>query len=222
MAEDTENISITVKKDYVKDHIYWASIVLFIQIGLITALGFFIFYQIQSFPKPIFFPANEREQIIESTSLEQPGMSDAAVLNWVVEAIRVSYSFNYRSINNHINKIYTYFDKRGMSKFFQVISADTNMKQVKPDQLIVSIKAKEAPKIIKEGKIDDRHVWLVNFPVEIRYENVAILRRQTIDIDLYVWRVPDTESPFGIKITNFKVTVKKSFEPQPIMQGNLQ
>jgi hypothetical protein len=213
-VENTDVVVMQLRTDYVQDKMFVFVVILLLQIGLVAALVGFIFYQINSFPKPIFFQTTERKQIIKPTSLENPFLSPSAVLNWSVEAMRISYSFNYRSINNHLSKIFAYFDQRGIARFFEEINANNSMKQVKPDQLIVSVQIKEAPQIVNEGKIEGRYIWRVALPIEIHYKNAVILRRQEVNVDLYIWRVPETEAPIGIKITNFKTTIKKDFEPQ--------
>lgn len=209
-----ETMIVNLRTNYVQDKMFNLTIVLLLQLGLIACLVLFILLQIASVPKAMFFQATERQQIIRPVSLDAPGMTSAEVLNWSVEAMRITFSFNYRSINYHIPKISPYFDERGMTKFFEMITSDQRMKQVKPDKLIVSMQIKEAPKIVKEGKIDDRYAWRVTMPIEARFENATILRRQELDIDLYIWRVPETASPIGIKITNFNMVVKKEFEVQ--------
>ena len=81
-----------------------------------------------------------------------------------------------------------------------------------PDKLIVSVRAREAPKIIKEGIIEGRYAWRVLLPLATRYENAGVLRREDVDVDLYIWRVEETTAPIGIKITNFLVQVKQSYD----------
>lgn len=211
MTTKAKYLVAELKTAYVQDKLYTLIIVLLLQLGLLTGLGGFIFYQLNTVPKPIIFQATERKQVIRPLPLDDPAMSSAAVLNWVVEAIRVSYSFNYRSINNHIDKISPYFDNRGLTKFFEIVVSEPNMRLVKADKLIVSMHIKEAPKIVREGKINGRYAWRIALPIELRYENSIILKRQELDIDLYVWRVPETEAPIGIKITNFNIKVKKNF-----------
>ncbi len=214
MTDSTDTIDITFKKNYVKDHLSILIIIVLLQIGLITGLGGFIFYQLQSSPKPIFFTVTEHKQVIAPVPLGEPDMNAAAILNWAVEAVRVSYSFNYHSIQNHFAKIYCYFDKRGLDWFFKTIANDFNMQQVASDKLIVSAQAREAPKIIKEGKIEGRYAWRIILPMAMRYENATIVRRQDVDIDIYIWRVPETEAPIGIQITNLSVEVKHNYEQQ--------
>ena len=214
MADNSEMMAVTLKRDYVRDNVFILIIILLVQLGLIVALGGSILYQIQAKPKPIFFQATAQQQIIAPMPLEQPALSSAAILNWSLEAVRTTYTFNYHNIQNHFNKIAPYFDKRGLAKFLEVIASDPNMMQVKPDALIVSVQAREAPKIIKEGKVEGRYAWRIILPISIRYENSSIIRRQDIDVDLYIWRVSETEAPIGVKITNFNIEIKQGYTPQ--------
>jgi hypothetical protein len=206
MDNSDDKVDVTFKKDYVLDHIVILIFVLFLQIGLIIALGMFISYQAQSFvPKPIFFKTTANRQIIEPKPLDEAVVSAAAVLNLAVEAMRVSYSFNYHSMQNHLTKISRYFDKRGLDQFFEIMANDPNMKQVQVDKLIVSIQAVEAPRITKEGIIEGRYTWLIVFPVSISYKNSTVYRKQDIKISLYIWRAPETEAPIGLQITSINI-----------------
>jgi len=207
---------ITLKNHYVRDHILLLTIILVLQICLSVSLGGFIVYHSLSIPQPIIFQATANKQIIAAAPLDAPSMNSAAILNWAVEAVRVMYSFNYHSIEMHPARISPYFDKRGLDRFFTIMDEDPNLKLVKSDKLIVSIKAIEAPKIITEGKIDGRYAWRISLPMAIRYESALIARHQEIKIDLYVWRVPETEAPIGVKITNLNLEVKQAYK----FQGN--
>lgn len=208
--------AVTLNRDYVWDHILLLTLILVLQICLSVSLGWFVIYHSLSRPQPIIFQATANKQIIAAVSLDAPGMDSAAILNWAVEAVRVMYSFNYHSIDRHSAKISPYFDKRGLDRFFTIMNEDPNLNLVKSDKLIVSIKAMEAPKIITEGKIDGRYAWRISLPMAIRYESASIARHQEIKVDLYVWRVPETEAPIGVKITNLNLEVKQAYK----LQGN--
>lgn len=218
MVEATDTIDVGLQKNYKADYATTIVILILMQIALLAALIFFTFYQVESAPRPVYFPAAANKQVIKPVPLDEPALNSAAILNWATEAVRVSFSFNYRSIQVHLAKVMPYFDQRGLDKFFSVIKADPNCSLVVADKLIVSIAVREAPKIVKEGKIENRYVWRVLLPMSIRYENATILRRADINIDMYIWRVPETESPIGIKITNLRVEIIQGYEPQAVLK----
>lgn len=201
-------ITLPLKRHYLKDNLYLLLIIFLLQLILLAGLGCFAFYEILTIPKPVYFQVNKENQIIEPIPLAKPNLTPAEILTWSVESMQTAFSFNYHNIKTHLNKISPFFDNRGVEKFFEILASDPNIGLVRQEKLVVSAKALEAPKLLQDGVIDNRYVWKISLPLEIRYENAHILRKRQGIIELYIWRMPNIEAAKGIKITNLMVTFK--------------
>ena len=196
---------INNRQNYEKDYKSFLVTIVCLQIIFILLAVGFIYYQFKLIPEPVFFLANKYEQITESTPLEQPSMSNAEVINWITEAMRKTFSFNYKNIETRLLEAKPYFDERGFNKFLEILKKDLNIENVIEKKLIVSGRALEPPRIVREGIVNGRYTWQVILPFIIRYENEInnnILKPQ---FNIYVWRELEYTVPVGISITNFEV-----------------
>lgn len=202
---------IEVKQDFVSDYASVLYMVAIAQLTLMGMISFFIFTQVMAVPNPIYFKLTTDDQIIEQVPLDLPAISNAALLNLVNEAVNQAYTFNYRNLKNQVDILKPYFDERGLTSYVKVLREDENMSAVVPDKLIVSAKVQKAPQVVREGNLKGRYTWQIKFPLLVRYENKSILRRQEMDMDIIVWRVPETVSPNRVKITTIRTEIKQRY-----------
>lgn len=207
---------IKLRQGYKADSVSKLWLLSILQIVSISLTGLFIFMQINSRPDPLFFDVTKHEQVIDPVPLDEPSITDAALLNIVNEAINLAYTFNYKNISDQANKLKDYFDDRGMKTYVKVLQEDDTMKRVVPDKLIVSMKANKAPQIVREGSFKGRYTWRIQIPVSVRYENKEKLIRSEVEVDVVVWRVPEIISPNGIKITTIRAKVKNRYDMQQL------
>lgn len=190
------------KKDYIHDYLDKVNIVIFLQYFLIGLLLLFIVLKVVSKEPPAYFPMTKNYQLISNTPLEQKSLTDPILLNWVTDAVMKAFHYNYRSVYRLPDILAEYFDDRAMQNFFTLLERDNYIKRVIPEQMIVSAEAISSPEIEEQQAYDDRYVWQVGLPIKIKFENRLTRLEQDVKLTLLVWRVPETDNPIGVRITN--------------------
>lgn len=177
---------------------------------LLVMLIVFIVIQFSLQPKPLHFKLDEDLQIIVPAPLDQKGISDAALLNWVNSTLIQAFSFNYSNVDKQESKLYRYFSEAAMKIYMNLLNTDEDLNSISLNQYVVSIVPTAAPEIIVAKAFRGRFAWQIRVPAKINFSNALKRSSQSVVIDFLVWRVPETESPLGVLIATFtrKVTYR--------------
>jgi hypothetical protein len=187
---------------------------------LLGLLGFFVFVQLGSEPKPLYFQLNANQQIIDPVALDQKGISDPALLNWVNGIVIDAFSFNYSNAHKQETKLAPYFSAAAMKVYLELLSTDQDLSSIEANKFIVSISPKAAPEIVVAKAFRDRFAWQIQVPARISFNNALMTSSQEVVLNFLVWRVPETESPLGITIATFTRTVESRMGLQGINAAN--
>lgn len=177
--------------------------VIFFQIATIIALVLFIYTDHTNKPKPLHFYVNENNQLINPLPLNKPGISNAAISNWLSEAIMNAFGFNYKNFETKFDKLKTYFSKNGFEQFVNAFRTNPMLSGVEANKLIVSVRILEAPEILQDGIVKGKYTWNIKLPVLVTLQNELVRRGVRLDIETIVTRVPEIISPMGILIDDF-------------------
>jgi len=197
-------ITITHKNTFARDSLGWLRLVIFLQLIFLGSLIVFIVMQYQADPEPVYFPFKRDDQLIETMPLEQPGLTDAELLNWVTEAMIVSFSFNYHNYNKISEKIEEYFDSIGVASYLKMITEHKNMQQVVNKKMILSGRPTGAPRIVKDGVVDGRYAWEIALPFILKFRSQEIKLDLELTLDILVVRMPEQYAPLGVKIVQIQ------------------
>lgn len=201
-------ITVNNKNKFSTDGIWLLRALLFIQIIFVGLLATFMVLQFVKEPKPVYFPIKKADQLIDSVPLDQKTLTEAELLNWVTEAIIVSFSFNYHNYTKITDKVESYFDKFGMESYIDLLRKDENVQKIVLNKLIVSGRPISAPRIIKEQIINDVYACAVELELNLKFRNQIFSSSKDLILTLLVLRVPETVSPVGVKIVKIESKLK--------------
>lgn len=201
-------IIVKNKGEFSKDGIWWLNILLLCQVILLGGILIFIFAQFIKEPKPIYFSIKKSDQLIDSIPLNKATLTEAELLNWVTEAMIVSFSFNYHNYTKITDKIENYFDQLGIESYLDLLKKDENIQQLVEKKLILSGRPIAAPRIIKDQIINGTYVWEVELPFNFKFRNQVYSLVKEFVFTILVVRVPETVSPLGVKIVKIQYAPK--------------
>ena len=204
---------------YHADSLATLSILLLGIILLGGLLAFYIFVQFNTEPKPLHFQLDENQQIIAPVPLDEPGITNAALLNWVNSLVMDAFNFNYSNMNRQQNRLTYYFSDAAMKNYTDLLTNDEDFMSVVANKNVVSITPKAAPEIIVAQTYQGRYVWQIEVPARIVFSNALSKSIQDVVFDFLVWRVSATEAPLGIITATFTRKVNSRMAPQGIMMG---
>ena len=219
----SEVLTVTNKSVFSRDSLIWLRIVIFIQLIFLGCQVSFVVIQFYNKPVPVYFPLNKSDQLINDIPLDKPGLTDAELLNWITEAMIVSFSFNYHNYENISEKIDEYFDSAGIDSYLKMITTNTQVQKVVSNKLILSGRPTAAPRIAQDGVVDGRYAWQVLLPFVLKFNNQKTKIDQELTLEIFIVRTPDRQAPLGVKVVavqdsrdSEQKTQKNNVLPQPL------
>ena len=116
----SSSITVSNKNRFSSDGVWLLRILVLIQLIFLGGLIIFNVEQFIQKPKPVYFPIKKSDQLVDNIPLDQPTLTEGELLNWVTEAMIVSFSFNYHNydkITAKINGAWIEKDNYAFSKF---------------------------------------------------------------------------------------------------------
>ena len=204
-----ECLNVVERQDYQKDYVPQKKIIIGMQIALCLILVGMFSYVFITYPQPAFFALTGEDQLFVEAPLNEPQLSDAQILNWVTAIGHDLFTFNYNNVDRNLENVANYFDRRGWQGFVDFLKQGPQIQRVKNDKLIVSSKPLRSPLLLKEIVSEGRYIWHIQAPILLVFENVNSSTQVNVTLDVFITRVPSTESSIGIKITSFKGVVNQ-------------
>lgn len=203
--------AITEKGQYHSDKL--GALVMLVVFLLVVALGLlaltFFLFRYQS-PPPVFFHSSERGELIAEVPLDQSNLTPNALLNWVTENLMENNTFNFVNYPSVIEKAREDFTVEGYESYTKALETSGVLPDVIKNKYVVRASARSAPQITKEGVLANRYLWKIKVLMTFAYKNVNAALYNDAEIILLVMRVPTQQSPYGIRILKYDLTVKKS------------
>lgn len=139
-------------------------LVIFILLGMI--------YYLHKHPRsPYFFATDNALRFFPSVPLQQPNMTDDAVIAWAGEAIESAMSYNYMNYREELQNAQKYFTDYGWHTYMQGLTQSLNLVALKERKQIVTAKLAGPGKITVEGGLGSTqaYAWKIEFPVLVTY-----------------------------------------------------
>jgi len=193
------------RETYKKDSILLINLTVLGCVGLLALMLTFILIQFSVKPAAKGFSLNQNLQIIEPQPLERPAVEQAFLINWVSEMLQTAFSYNYTSQDQIPDKLKDYMDDKGIEAFKKLLQEDIKLSKVKEQEYIVALSMRSAPKIDGDGVINGRYAWKLTLEADIIMANAQQRDAKRTQMEVLVWRVPETEAPLGIRIIRFNI-----------------
>lgn len=142
--------------------------------------------------------------------LNQPNMRSEALINFVAEAVKAVYSYDFKNYKKQIQSTQPYFTEAGWRAFYDALTKSNNLKIVEDKKLVASATVGK-PTILEEGVKKGRYTWKVQLPVYVTYENESKLIKQNLNVTLLLARA---NTPSGVGISHFIAQIVPQ-TPQP-------
>ena len=196
---------VKLRNNFYKDSYRKVILALLISLVAIVVLIIAIIFLEATEPTPKYFAATDSGRIIKLVPLNQPNLSDKAVLQWASEAVVSVYSYNFVNFRRAFQTSKQYFTKSGWTSFLKALSASKNLKAVQDQKLIVSAVLQGAPIVRSEGQLRGRYTWVVQMPVLVTYQSSTDQSTQTFLVTLRIKRISTLDNNYGIGISEFIV-----------------
>jgi Type-IV b secretion system, inner-membrane complex component len=127
------------------------------------------------------------------------------VSNWIVDAISVTYSFDFLNIEEQIKKSEFYFTPEGYKMYVNSIEKNQISKQIKSKFLSTSIIPLQSPVLINGGVSGGTEFWRFRVPVLVSYAGGKDPVISKYMMELLILRVPSYISHKGLAIAEYNM-----------------
>jgi intracellular multiplication protein IcmL len=200
---DEALVIVKNRNDFYRDNYRKVVGMLLFSVLIMTILVGGLIYLITNPPQPRYFATTTDGRISPLVPLDQPNISQAALLQWANTAAISAYTYNFVNYRQALQDAQAYFTPDGWSAFMGALNSSNNLTAVIAKKLVVSAVATGAPVILQQGILGGIYAWRVQMPMLITYQSASQFSRQSIIVTMLVTRVSTLNSPQGIGIAQF-------------------
>lgn len=191
---------VKLRKNFYRDNYRLVVIALLICLLIIAGLVGAIYYMQTHQRKPTYFATTSDGRLIPMTPLNQPNMSDHAILQWSSKAITSLYTYNFQNYRKAFQQNEQYFTDAGWRAFLNGLQKSGNLKTVKQQKLTVQAVPASAPVIVRKGVHNNVYSWRVQMPIVVTYRNLNQEYTQHLLVTALIQRLSTLSSKHGVGI----------------------
>jgi len=166
-------------------------------IGLIVTL---IVYMQAAQPTSRYFATTADGRIMQLIPLDQPSMSQAALMSWVSLASTETMTFGFHDYQRRLQQSSRHFTRRGWETFTTALQKSRMIDTITTAQQVVTAEPRGAPILKQQGVFNGKYRWMIQLPLRITYKTGKQSRGDNISVMMVVERVPSLENPNGVGI----------------------
>jgi intracellular multiplication protein IcmL len=152
-------------------------------------------------PEPRYFAVTADLRVLEMPPLDEPVVSDQAILNWSAEALTKSLSLNFLSWRRTLLEIRGDFDSRGYNSYVKALEEAGHIKKIEAERLSISCVVSGAPVVVESALKRGVMTWRLQTPLTLSFESSAgVVGTQRLLAEVVVRRAPTTQTPRGVVI----------------------
>jgi intracellular multiplication protein IcmL len=172
----------------------------FIMVGLIGAM-FFVIHVHQ--PENRYFATTEDGRLIPMVSLNQPNLSNPALMSWVAQAATEVMTFGFNDYRRRLQESSRFFTRRGWESFTSALQSARVLESIEENSQVITAAPRGAPVLQSEAEVRGQYQWIVQIPMVLSYQSGSKTRVDNWIVTLVIVRVPRLESPNGVGIAQW-------------------
>jgi hypothetical protein len=144
-------------------------------------------------------------------SLDQPNMTDQALIKWATNAARLAYSYDFKNYQEQLQLNQQNFTLAGWKAFMLALNKSNNLQEVQNKKLVAFATSSGLATIVKKGVTNGIYTWEIVIPMLATYENESRIIKQNLTITMLIDRTTDTNS--GVGISHFVAALVPPIHP---------
>ncbi|HBH25894.1 MAG TPA: type IV secretion protein IcmL [Rhodospirillaceae bacterium] len=151
----------------------------------------------------IYFATTQDGRLIRMMPLNEPNLSDAALLSWAAQAASEALTFGHNDYRRRLQEAQRHFTKAGWDSFTKGLEASDLIPRLEANNQVLTTVPSQAPMIESQGPMNGMYTWVVQIPVVLTYQSGNIRDPHRYTLRVVIVRVPELESPYGVGIQKF-------------------
>ena len=204
MAKEENNI-VELRDEFYRDSFGKVIVIIISMISIIAILGSLSLFFYFDKPPPIIFQVGDEMRVQPPVPLNEPYLSNADVLQWVVDVVPKAFNLDFNFYNDQLKVTQEYFTQEGWKTFLNQLNIYANYNNVQSSKLFVTAAPSAAPTIANNfGIILDtgKYGWVVLMPLTISYAGYQPPSNVNVTLQILVVRVPTLNNLSGVSIDN--------------------
>ena len=196
--------AVVTRNEYYRDGYRNLMKVAFIEGVIIIGLVFaFIVYMNIHQERNIYFATTADGRILQLVPLDQPNISESALMSWVAQAATETMTFGFHDYQRRLQNSSRHFTRRGWESFTQALQRSRIIESVESLQQVVTATPRSAPVLLQQGVFDGRYRWIVRLPLTVTFTSGNKTTSSNLEVTITIERVPTLESPNGVGIESW-------------------
>lgn len=160
-------------------------------------------------PAPVYFGMSSDMKLLPMTPLSEPMMTDAALKNWVAEAVSSSFNLDYLNWRGQLTKAREYFTPAAFTSFALSLDKEGHLALMRQQKALVHAVVQGAPVLTKSGVLSGVLVWEFEVPLLLTYEtSMGRIANNAYTVAVRVRRVSPSENVRGVAISGLVASRK--------------
>lgn len=195
---------VVLRNEYYRDGYRLALRVAVIQSFVIVGLVFAMFFVIKVHqPENRYFASTVDGRLIPMVALNQPNLSNPALMSWVAQAATETMTFGHHDYRRRLQEASRNFTAGGWASFLTALQSARIIESMEANSQVVSAAPRGAPVLRSEGVVNGQYQWTVQIPMVLSYESGSKVRSDNWLVTIVVERVTQLESPNGVGIAQW-------------------
>ena len=211
MAGDSLEL-VKLRNDFYRDNYRRVIGILFFTVFIIIGLAVALIYEVTNPPPPQYFATDAEGRIIHLYPLDEPNLSQGALLQWANVAAVAVFSYDFVNYRENLQDASEFFTPDGWQNFMNALQDNDNLNAVLTKKLVVSAVATAAPVILQEGVLQGRYSWRVQMPMLVTYQSASQVTQQNLTVTMLITRISTLNSEKGIGIAQFVATTNSTVQ----------
>lgn len=196
--------AVVTRNEYYRDGYRNLMKVAFLEgvIIVLLAVSFIVYMNLHS-EKNIYFATTADGRILQLVPLDQPNISESALMSWVAQAATETMTFGFHDYQRRLQNSSRHFTRRGWESFTQALQRSRIIESVESLQQVVTATPRSAPVLLQQGVFDGRYRWIVRLPLTVTFTSGNKTTSSNLEVTITIERVPTLESPNGVGIESW-------------------
>ena len=211
MEENNAVEIVHLRNEFYRDSYRRVMRVLMLSIILTVVAFLMLAYIVFNPPKPKYFAVTPSGTLTPIIPLDQPNLSQQAVIQWATQAAAAAYTFDFVNYRKNLQAASQFFTPSGWNYFISALQASRNLNTITEKKLVVSAVVTKAPVINWQGTLPDgAYGWRIEVPLTVSYQSPSVNTSTPLVVTMTIRRVPTIYSARGIGIEQFVVSSASS------------
>lgn len=176
----------------------------FIQmIAILVLAGGLVALILTSKVEHVFFATTTDGRIINIVPLNDPYITDGALVAWVADTSKRVLSLSFSDFRQRLQDVAYNFTPNGWETFSKALKEARILELIEERKMVTEMTIEAAPEIIKKGEDKGVYTWILQMPVVLTFKGEQAPQALRGNLRVQVSRVSTLQHPKGVGFDQF-------------------